>query len=163
MTWILFIALLGICIFAVLAAKLRQPSAFEDRFPYTKNEALFSPAERSFLGVLQQATGNEFSVFGKVCIADVVSVRSMLDRGAWRRAFNRISAKHFDYVICSRTDLSVVCAVELDDKSHQKTKRQERDSFVSDLCRAVSLPLLQIPAQRAYSISEIQLKFLESV
>nr|WP_274522501.1 DUF2726 domain-containing protein [Halorhodospira halochloris] len=94
--------------------------------PYTKASALFSPAERSFLGVLDQAAGYDYRVFGKVRVADVVKVRSMADRRAWQRAFNQISSKHFDFILCAKDDLSVVAAVELDDKSHQKGKRGER-------------------------------------
>lgn len=161
MNWILLGGLVAVFIFVFFATKLKQSKFSNDDFPYTKNQTLFSPAERSFLGVLEQAVGDEFSVFGKVRIADVVSVQSTANRSAWKRAFNRISAKHFDYVVCSKSDLSVVCVVELDDKSHQQRKRQERDAFVEGLCRVVSLPFLQIPAQRAYSISEVHLKFAE--
>jgi hypothetical protein len=163
MSWIPLVVLAAIIIFAVSIARLKQSRASEEIYPYTKNANLFSPAERSFLGVLQQAVGEEFTVLGKVRIADVASVKQMSDRKAWRAAFNRISAKHFDYLVCSRDNFSIVCAIELDDKSHQQKKRQERDSFVAGLCQSIFLPLLQVPAQRAYSIAEIRLKFLEAI
>ena len=161
MNWILLVGLVAICVFVFFATKLKQSKISPDDFPYTKNQTLFSPAERSFLGVLEHAVGDEFTVLGKVRIADVVSVQSMANRSAWKRAFNRINAKHFDYVVCLKSDLSIICVVELDDKSHQQRKRQERDAFVEGVCRAVSLPFLQIPAQKAYSISDVHLKFAE--
>jgi Protein of unknown function (DUF2726) len=71
---------------------------------------------------------------------------------------NRTLSKHFDFVLCAQTDLSVVCVIELDDRSHQAQKRQERDAFLAGLCAAISLPLIQIPVQRAYSVPEVRAK-----
>jgi Protein of unknown function (DUF2726) len=157
MSW-LFLLVLVIVILIALAAFLKgaKTGAGSDGFPYQRNKALFSPAERSFLGALEQAVGGEYRVFGKVRIADVASVRSNPNRAFWQRAFNRISAKHFDFILCKPDDLSIVCAVELDDKSHQQMKRKDRDDFVAGLCIAIDLPLLQIPAQRAYSVPELR-------
>jgi len=163
MNWILLLALIAIAIFAIVAVKIKQSQISADDYPYAKIDTLFSPAERSFLGVLQQAVGDSYFVFGKVRIADVVSVRSMSNRGGRQRAFNRISAKHFDYVLCAKDDLSIVCVIELDDQSHQQRKRQARDAFLVGLCRAISLPLIQIPAQRAYSVSDLHAKVVEVV
>lgn len=41
--------------------------------PYDLQEALFSPAERSFLGVLDLAVGDKARVFAKVRVADVLT------------------------------------------------------------------------------------------
>ncbi len=157
MPW-MFLLVFVVVVFIIwtVLLKQRESGAGSDGFPYQTNKALFSPAERSFLGALEQAIGGEYRVFGKVRIADVASVRSNPNRASWQRAFNRISAKHFDFILCEPNDLSIVCAIELDDKSHQQTKRKDRDHFVVGLCNAIGLPLLQIPAQRAYSIPELR-------
>lgn len=151
MNWII-ITLLLFVFFLVLAKARRQ----RDAFPYQAAPALFSPAERSFLGVLDQAVGERCRVFGKVRIADVATVKPMRDFPAWQRAFNRISAKHFDFVLCDHHDLSILCAIELDDQSHQARKRQQRDAFVGTVCETIGLPLIRIPARQAYSVSEIR-------
>jgi hypothetical protein len=130
MDWLVWIILIVIVV-VVLAARLKPQSA--KGFPYKKNPVLFSPAERSFLGVLEQAVGDKYRVLGKVRVADVASVKPMSDRRAWQRAFNRISAKHFDFVICGSDDLEIVAAVELDDKSHRNRQRQDRDKFLAGL------------------------------
>ena len=87
----------------------------------------------------------------------------MSDRSAWKRAFNRINAKHFDYVLCTKDDIAIVAAIELDDKSHQQRKRQERDAFIAGLCNAISLPLIQIPVQRPYSASQVRAQILSAI
>ena len=62
---------------------------------------------------LDMAVGLQYRFFGKVRIADVAKVKQGLSRSSQQAALNRIAAKHFDFVICRRNDLSVVCAVEL--------------------------------------------------
>lgn len=162
MGWLVLLVVV-LVVLAVLATKLKSQGHKPEGFPYNKNQVLFSPAERSFLGVLEQALGGEYRVFGKVRVADIVSVNSMSDRSAWQRAFNRISSKHFDFVLCSKGDLAVVAVIELDDKSHQQRKRQERDAFLVGLCQAISLPLVQVPAQRAYSVPELRAQVLSAL
>lgn len=124
--------------------------------PYVRNPSLFTAAERAFLVVLDQAAAPEYRVFGKVRIADVVSVEDLADRKAWHSAFNKISRKHFDYVLCRPDDLSFVCAVELDDKSHARADRKKRDIFVEQVCSVVGLPLLRVPARRSYAVDDIR-------
>ena len=46
--------------------------------------------------------------------------------------------------------------IELDDKSHQRKDRQERDAFVNSVFEAANLPLLHVPVQRAYKVAELK-------
>jgi hypothetical protein len=85
----------------------------------------------------------------------------MSNRSAWQKAFNRISSKHFDFIICRSSDLSIVCVVELNDKSHQKNSRKLRDEFVAGVCNSISVPLVEINAQASYSIQELKEQFSE--
>lgn len=140
----------------LVASKSKRADRPDEGFPYEKRDALFTPAERSFLGVLDQAVGERYRIFGKVRVADVVGVRRGLDNSSRSSAQNRINSKHFDYLLCARDDLSVACAIELDDKSHQRADRKARDDFVTGVCSAAGLPLVQIQAQRAYTVSELR-------
>ncbi|GGM07102.1 topoisomerase [Pseudomonas asuensis] len=146
---------LGVIVFLCVLSMLR-PRDTQRAFPYLLNEALFTPAERAFLTVLDEAVGEDYRIFGKVRIADVASVKAIRDQKSWYRAFNKISAKHFDYVLCDKDDLSFVAVIELDDSSHQRPDRQKRDIFVAGVCRAIALPLIQIPVRGAYSIAEVR-------
>ena len=123
MFWVVLL-LLAILVFAAIALRLKYPKVRGALFPYMKRQVLFSAAERSFLDVLDQALGDEYRVFGKVRVADVVEPLRGLGNSARRKAFNRISAKHFDYALCTKDYLAAVAVIELDDKSHQQRKRQ---------------------------------------
>ena len=151
-------------VFIVLAAlKNKQGGSGKLGFPYQPAKPLFSAAERSFLGVLDQAVGPEHRVFGKVRVADVAAVKSGLGNSARQGALNRIAAKHFDFLVCRSGDLSVVCAVELNDKSHASQRAQARDELLANVCRVINLPLLTVPAKAAYSPQDVRAQFLAAV
>lgn len=124
--------------------------------PYDVQETLFSPAERSFLGVLDLAVGDKARVFAKVRVADVLTPEAGMGKSKWQQAFNKISAKHLDYLLCHPTDLSFICAIELDDSSHRQQKRRARDSFLKAAFDSAGLPLLQIPASSHYQVEELR-------
>ena len=54
---------------------------------YHKQPLLFSPAERSFLGVLELALGDNYRVYGKVRIADVLKPSKGSPKSHWQKAF----------------------------------------------------------------------------
>ncbi len=128
--------------------------------PYDLQETLFSPAERSFLGVLDLAVGDQARVFAKVRVADVLTPETGMGKSKWQQAFNKISAKHVDYLLCHPSDLSFICAIELDDSSHRHQKRKVRDSFLKAAFDSAGLPLLQIPASSHYQVEELREQIL---
>lgn len=137
--------------------KSRQSSP-KSEHSYRKLGTLFTPAERSFFGVLQQAVATDnLLVFGKVRVADVVTPEKGMTRSAWQTAFNKISAKHFDFILCNQDDLSVVCAIELDDSSHNNAKQKSRDQLLESACESANFPLIRVPAKQSYSIESIKL------
>ena len=164
MFWILVIAVVVLAFVALAALKSKQGgSAGTLGFPYQPAKPLFSAAERSFLGVLDQAAGPDHRVFGKVRVADVASLKTGLTNSARQGALNKVASKHFDFVICRTSDLAVICAVELNDKSHSSQRAQVRDDFIVGLCQAINLPLLQVPAKQAYSPQDIRAQFLAAI
>jgi len=130
-------------------------------YPYRKLDALFTPAERSFLGVLMQAVENDAQVFGKVRVADILATKKGMSASERQTAFNKISSKHFDFILCSKKDLSVLCAIELNDSSHNSKKRKDRDVFLEGACKSAGVPLIQIPAQASYNLNDIR-KYISS-
>lgn len=155
MEWILSFAVLAFVALIFLksaAGKTDSEKVDESSLGYRQKRTLFSEAERSFLGVLDQCIDpTQYRVFGKVRVADIVEPNPTKNRSEWQKAFNAISAKHFDYVICSTDTLQPVCVIELDDKSHSQKKRQKRDQLIDGICKEAGLSLLRFPAQRTYN------------
>jgi hypothetical protein len=148
---IIFVALLA------LLAKAKAGSGGTVGYPYVPAKRLFSEAERIFLVALDEAVDDTQRVFGKVRLADVAAPRPGLGRSAQQGALNRVASKHFDFVICRRSDLAIVCAVELNDRSHGSKRAQARDELVAGVCAAIGLPLLTVPAKASYSVQELRL------
>jgi len=78
---IAFIVLAALLVLAALG-KLKIPTPSSSA-GYRLNGPLFSPAERSFLGVLIQAVPDENLVLGKVRVADVITPEKGLSRPKW--------------------------------------------------------------------------------
>ncbi|WP_232323381.1 DUF2726 domain-containing protein [Photobacterium sp. J15] len=125
------------------------------KYSYVKINNLLTPAERSFLGVLHNVVNDDVLVFSKVRVADVLSPVPSQNRSLWQKAFNSISSKHFDFVLCKADDISIICAIELNDSSHNKLERHKRDQFLRSACDTAGVKLLEIPAKNGYVLSEI--------
>lgn len=152
---VIVLVILAAVVVLFALGKLKVPTPSSDT-GYRLNGPLFSPAERSFLGVLIQAVPEENMVLGKVRVADVISPKKGLSRPKWQSAFNRISAKHFDYVVCDRDTLRVVSAIELNDKSHKGKRRADRDAFLRGACASAGLRLFEFDAKPSYSVVEVR-------
>lgn len=150
-----FVALfILVIIVLILLSKVKMAETVEA--PYELNGPLFTPAERSFYGVLNLACESKAVVFGKVRIADILKPIKGLNRSEWQTAFNKISAKHFDFVLCNPSDLSVIAVIELDDKSHSQKKQMKRDEFVELACETAHLKLHRFKASATYTVEEIK-------
>ena len=121
-----------------------------------RRDALFTKAERNFLYVLDEAVGTQFRVMGKVRLADIFKPVRGLDNSERATAQNRINAKHVDYVLCDPETMAPVCLVELDDATHRRNDRRERDAFVDQVCAEAGMPIAHIPARDYITPDEVR-------
>jgi hypothetical protein len=160
MLWVTIIVLIIVVAVALLLKPRTKRESVE--YPYQKADSLFSPAERSFLGVLERAVGDKFKVLGKVRLADVISLISGLSKSDRQKALNRIVSKHVDFALCKKDDLSLICAIELDDSSHKKSDRKNRDDFLEKALNASSVPFIRFAARVSYNVQEVKAKIAEA-
>ncbi|MDP7017618.1 MAG: DUF2726 domain-containing protein [Pirellulaceae bacterium] len=136
----------AICVVALL--RLREPPP-----PYEKRDSLLTHSELKFYGVLQEANKG-LTICSMVRIADLIRVRQQAPKQqAWR---NRILAKHIDFVLCDPETMEARLAIELDDRSHERPDRVERDRFVNSALSAAGLPLLRVPVRDEYDARELR-------
>lgn len=124
----------------------------EESLPYRLRAGFLSPAELSFFKVLQQAVPAEYQICPKVNLGDLFYVPRSKESLSY---LNKINRKHVDFVLCDASVVKPVLAIELDDRSHKRQDRQERDQFVDAVFAAAGLPLLHITAARGYQIAEL--------
>ena len=155
-----FIPLIVLIVVVAIALKrlkfLLKKRGKKPSFPYQSRGKLFTPAERSFLGVLEQVVDDSVKIYGKVRLADVIQTKPGLSPSQRQTAFNKIQSKHLDFVICDASDLSIKYAIELDDKSHGEAKRKTRDDFLNQALATAEIPLFRFPAQKSYSLEEVR-------
>ncbi len=115
---------------------------------YRLRDDFVSRAEASFFHTLRSVVGDQVLIFPKVNLADLVYAPRQQDQ---RTAWNRINRKHIDFVLFDPATLRPVVAIELDDHSHQRQDRVQRDAFLDDVLRRAGLQLLRFPAGQSYS------------
>ena len=115
-------------------------------FPY-RRKSLLSPAELAFFNVLKAAVGDRYVILIKVGVRDLCEITH---REVNQAAFNRVAAKHVDFVLCDQSTLLPVVAIELDDSTHYHRDRAERDAFVNELFRVIGVALIHQRVQMSY-------------
>ena len=137
------------CLGAILTF-LFGPKRFP--LPYRTRDDFLTPAELSFYRVLAPLVEGRLVVCPKVRLGDLFFVSRPTKRMAHRA---RISQKHVDFLLCEPNTLKPVVGIELDDSSHARPKRRERDAFVNQVFEAAGLPLLRVPVRRHYAPAEL--------
>lgn len=155
MDWfIAFWPLWVLLILVVAAMTLLRMYAGRGRLPYDKRPRLVTKAELRFYKSLVKAVQDDWSIFVMVRIADILTVpKDTPKRRTW---VNKILAKHIDFVLCDSSTLEPVVAIELDDRSHERKDRQERDEFVDHAFESAQLPLVRFPVRSSYRAREIR-------
>ena len=123
-----------------------------DFYPYKLTQSLLTASEKAFYVALMLAAGRRYVVFPKVRLADLCQD---LDRWAGTGAFDLVSSKRVDFVLCDAKTFRPVLAVELDDRSHVRGSRRDRDALVDDIFRTMGLGVYRQWIRRSYDPAAI--------
>ena len=135
-------AIFGVFIaLSIIAQTKKSGNKGNSSYQYTKKDNLLTQNELSFYRELRKAAGN-LTVMSKVRVADIIEPKK--GTSSWQSAFNRISSKHLDFVLCEPAQMKPVLAIELDDASHDKKKAQDRDSVKDSALKSAGFPLLRV-------------------
>ncbi|MCL1843548.1 MAG: DUF2726 domain-containing protein [Defluviitaleaceae bacterium] len=111
--------------------------------PYKLESSLITLREFSFFRVLKLSTSkHNLHIIIKPRIADFVTVSlNKYEKGSlFNSYFNKINRKHIDFLLCNQ-DFKPILGFEVDDSTHQRPDRVERDSFVGGLYKFIGLPV----------------------
>ncbi|MCL4266065.1 MAG: DUF2726 domain-containing protein [Anaerolineae bacterium] len=125
------------------------------QFPYRLRDDFLSPAELNFYRALQTAVADWAMLFTKVNLGDLFYA-STGDQGQNQAYRNRISRKHLDFLLCDPNTLRPLLGIELDDSSHNRSDRQQRDQFVDGVFAAAGLPLVHVRVSHSYSPDKLR-------
>lgn len=138
-----------------IAAAIR-PAKSTPRSDYDARPSLLTAAELHFKQFLDQAVPATITIMAQVALEEIITVRPSVRGKHWARARGRIKARRVDFVLCDSETFQIHCAIELNDRSHQRSDRQARDKFVRSALAAAGVPFVEIPAARTYDISVLR-------
>lgn len=121
-----------------------------------RSKPILTPSEQNFYYLLQEA------LQGYIVISQVQIIRFVNVMGAgrdWKIAFEQISRKSVDFLICSR-NFSVIAAIELQDKSHLRPDRQKSDEIKRAVLRAAGVRLVEYYVSSLPTVEEIRRDFI---
>ena len=130
----------------------KHPPGMEENEPYSLRVSVLTSGERAFFEVLRGVLPDEYSIFLKVRLGDLVNVT--YGAGSRQAAYAQVCSKSLDFVICN-TALSPVVAINLVDGSLGRNATQTRESIERVLAK-VALPIEHIPLRPSYDEAEMR-------
>lgn len=118
--------------------KLREN---QNRPIYEKQGSILTDAEKKIYNFLEFRLPNSVKIMTKIRLADLIKLKD--DNLNNKDAFYKIAYKHIDFVVLNN-DLELMCAIELNDYTHELSERMERDSFVDKVMKECGIPLFWI-------------------
>jgi very-short-patch-repair endonuclease len=161
----IFYIIIGIIVVIAIALAVARGGFAEveekAKYRYNRKNFFLTRAEHEFYDVLVEAVGAEYRIFAQVHLPTLVdhTVRGQ----DWRAALAHINRKSVDFVLCDKAYLSPKLAIELDDKSHERPDRQERDREVERILREAGVPLLRLENRGSFNPNELAQKIKETL
>ena len=130
----------------------KEPAKYSDN--YEKRGMIMSLREKIFFDKLKQVVVGDFDIYPQVHVDKILQPRRGLFGNNRLWAFRGISQKSVDFLIVDNNQ-SPVLAIELDDSTHEKEDRAERDWFIECAFKNVGVPLLRFAARTNYDVSDL--------
>ncbi len=157
LAWGVILLLTGWVFYKLIQSRRTQ------RITYQRQDFLLTPEERQCHAAILQAAAEDYIVFAKIRVDDLIMPRSHAKtEWAWSELQN-LEDTHFPFVLCHKNDLSVACAIQLiQHRTHRKSPEAQEPSLKT-LCQAAGLPLVRLEAGPFYDTLDIRQAIQEAV
>lgn len=123
---------------------------------FYKKEYLLTQTELKLYKILKQITNKlELELFCQVPMYELVNCNNFKD-------FAKIKSKSIDFVITEKNCKIKLC-IELDDYTHNRNKRIERDNFVNKVFEKIGTKLIRLKVQNYYNMEELEKIIKDSI
>lgn len=135
---------------------LVEPHMIDDdssKYSYSAKPHMMTQTEEKFFITLNEIFSQHFYIFPQVHLSKLLNhkIKNQSQYGA----FLHINSKSVDFVLCRKTNLESVCAIELDDYTHNWNSRRERDDEVKRIFKQANFPLIRISNPQNLTHQEI--------
>ncbi len=145
-----------VTIATVMFAKPGSATKTEKEKPKYNYNALphfLTPSERVFYNLLGQAVGGEYRIFAQVHLDALLDEK--VPGQNYKAARAHMSQKSVDFILCDKDELRIVLAIELDDSSHMRQDRIDRDVIVEEMLKGAGVPMLRFDGMGVISPDSI--------
>ncbi|WP_175402043.1 DUF2726 domain-containing protein [Veronia pacifica] len=127
------------------------------KFRCKKRLDIFSREERVFLALLDLAVTDQYRVFSKVRVGDIVTPYRCSSRAANDVANDLLSSHCFDFILCHKYKLTLIAVVTLEDNDTRKKRKtaKKNTQVISSICNDAGIPHVKFSASVRYLPSEI--------
>lgn len=127
------------------------------RYVITLNELNF------YTTLMEVAKELDLILFSQVSLYNIIETRENLDKSTKTTYFNKIASKSIDFVLVDKKDCRIKLCIELDDPTHMKKSRIERDKFINELFESLKINLLRYPSYNVYYKDTLKKRIQENI
>ena len=114
---------------------------YEYNYHYYLRQSIMTQYEQRIFLVLNEIFSQKCYVIPQVHLSKLFNHR--IKGQSWPGAFAHINGKSVDFVLLRKSNLCPLCAIELDDWTHELQNRQARDREVEHIFNDAKLPLIR--------------------
>lgn len=149
-----FLIVLGVVVLLAVLLSLASTVKQRSRLPYRVDKHLFTAPQRAFKNALERALGQDYRIYAKIRVADIIGLSPRLSRRMQDRALERLGERRFDFIVCTAETDSILCAVNLAPRSRRR--KPPRKDVLDRICAAAQLSFVRVREHDLYSIAEIE-------
>ena len=160
----IFLVVLLVLYILMKAGKFaKKPLPESPDYPYVRESALLNAYEQSLHDALISVLDDQYRVFAKVGLANILSIDPELPDRGLASALERIEREHVDFVLCETDGTGILGVIQLDPYTHQPDGRRRHDTFIDLALKAAGVPVVRMPIKEIYSEHELRVEITRSM
>lgn len=125
----------------------------KSQYKYYAKSYVMTSRENDCFKILNEIFSSKWFVVPQVHLSALLDYR--VKGQNWNAAFRHINGKSVDFVLIGKESYKVICVIELDDSTHSKPDRIERDVEIERMFKEARIPLARISKFESMTKPEI--------
>lgn len=125
----------------------------KSQYKYYAKSYVMTSRENECFKILNEIFSSKWFVVPQVHLSALLDYR--VKGQNWNAAFRHINGKSVDFVLIGKESYKVICVIELDDSTHSRSDRIERDAEIERMFKESRIPLARIGRFESMTKSEI--------
>ncbi len=138
---ILGIIFVGLFILKEILLPEKENTKKKTEFKYKKKDSILTKPEMDFYREISSVLNDKYILLPQVHLSSILEHK--IAGQNWKSALNHIQRKSVDFVIFEKQNLEPKIVIEVDDSSHQREDRIERDGIVKEIFELEGLAFLR--------------------